>query len=120
MSVLTIGGLDVSKYIALDGYDVSVQDVDYESGRMADGNMKRKRVNVKRKIAVTFRAGLTNAQIKSIHDKVSAQSFNVTYLDPTQSGASGSGKFYVGDRSFPRHSDALGIWSSWSMDLVEM
>lgn len=122
---LVINGTDISKYIAIDGYNCSVQDVDFDAGRVASGRMKRNCVAQKRKLEVTFVAGMTDEQIKSVHDLMkptaTTNSFKVTsYLDPTQANAHGSGTFYAGDRTYPRHSDALGIWSSWSVSMVEI
>lgn len=123
--------VDLTEYIAVEGYKVSVQDVDYESGRVASGLMVRNRKAVKRKIEVTFKAGLSSAEIHSIHNRVKAEKFKLTYTDPTQkqdtaitiaSGSSnyyGTGDFYVGDRTFPRYSDALGLWSPFNIDFVE-
>lgn len=126
------GGTDLDQYIAVDGYNVAVQDVDYESGRVSSGLMVRNRKAVKRKISVTFRAGLETNEIKAIHDAVKAAKISLTYFDPTQEKSAylkrggenvtkyyGTGDFYVGDRTFSRHSDALGIWSQFNIDFVE-
>lgn len=128
------GGTDLSPYIALDGYNIAIQDVDYESGRVSSGLMVRNRKAVKRKIEVTFRSGLSSTQIKAIHDAVKDVKISLTYFDPSQhkstavkigSGGEeltkfyGTGDFYVGDRTFSRHSDALGIWGQFNIDFVE-
>lgn len=113
----------INQYIALDGYTVSVQDVDVDTGRSTDSGImirhrKRGGDNAPRKIELVFRAGMNMSEIKEVHDLIKAESFQVKYTDPSRAGVV-TGKFYCGDRTFPRHSDALDIWSAWTVNFVE-
>lgn len=112
--MLKIGGKAVHEPQTM---KVAVQDVDFESGRTADGTMRRNRVGVKRKISLEF-PPMSTAEVSKVLNAVSAQFFQVTYLDPVE-GRESTRMFYVGDRTVPVYNFALDIWDKLSFDLVE-
>lgn len=99
-------------------FSVGIEDVDLEATRNSKGDMKRNRVNVKRKLTIVY-GPLSTGSISAILKAVSAVSFYVKYFDP-QTGSMVTKKFYTGDRSAPVYSAKLGIWESCSFDLVEI
>lgn len=99
-------------------FSVAIQDVDLEATRNSQGNMKRNRVNVKRKLTISY-GPMSTATISAILKAVSDVSFYVKYFDP-QTGGMATKKFYTGDRSAPVYSAELGIWKECSFDLVEI
>ena len=96
---------------------VRIQDVDFDSGRTADGTMHRNRVNVKRKIELKF-PPMSTQEISKVLKAVDGESFTVTYLDPYD-GAEATRTFYSGDREAPVYNFALNIWKSCSFNLIE-
>lgn len=102
---------------------VSVQDVDYESGRNQTGYMFRDRVrggaNAPRKIEVKF-PPLTMAQVSSVLQAVNGASMTVCYPDP-YAGAYREGTFYVGDRKAPLYSKvgSAYMWTDLAFNFIE-
>lgn len=93
---------------------VSVQDVDYESGRDQTGTMFRDRrrggANAVRKIECKWGV-LTNTQVRSLLNAVSGASMTLNYPDPL-TGANKNATVYVGDRKAPIYwkDPATGTW----------
>lgn len=115
-NTVRIGGTVIP--CALKGLTVTYQDVDLESGRAADGTMKRNRVGVKRSISITTPA-LPPSKVSAILNAVSPESFSVEFYDPKR-GERTTGTFYAGDRPAPVYSDYLNLFDSMSIELVEM
>lgn len=100
--------------------EVGYQDVDYDSGRTADGMMHRNRVAAsKRKLNVGWPASkISSNLVKTVLNAVYPEKFTVTYLDPMK-GEMMTGDFYVGDRVVPVYNYALGMYDAFSFGLVE-
>lgn len=100
MAILMVNGTALPNPQSL---TVSVQDVDYESGRDQSGVMFRDRrrggSNAVRKIEVKF-PPLTDAQVKQVLQAVGGASMTLTYPDP-YTGRYRNATVYVGDRKAP-------------------
>lgn len=102
---------------------VSVQDVDYESGRAQDGYMVRDRrrggTKAVRKVECKF-PPLSDADMSHLLKAIDDASFELSYPDPYV-GAERSGKFYCGDRTAPMYTMINGVWQweSLSVNFVE-
>lgn len=99
------------------GLEVSIQDVDYDSGRTADGTMHRNRVGIKRKLKITWPPQRPEG-VAQILQSVYDPEFTVDYLDPYL-GTMATGTFYAGDRSAPMFNYYLNLYDSMSFDLIE-
>ena len=110
---------------ALEGLEVTLQDLDSESStRTANGTMKRDRIvggaNAKRKLKLRFPA-LKPAQASTLLQAISGVFFYVSYPDP-YTGTFRTAQFYAGDRSAPVYSaDASGnaLWNGIEFNLIE-
>ena len=102
---------------------VSVQDVDYESGRNQTGYMFRDRVrggaNAPRKIEVKF-PPLSMSQVSAVLQAVNGASMSLTYPDP-YTGANRTATVYVGDRKAPLYSVVNGeyLWTDLAFNFIE-
>ena len=102
---------------------VSVQDVDYESGRNQSGYMFRDRVrggaSAVRKVEVKF-PPLTMSQVSTVLQAVNGASMKVCYPDP-YTGAYREGTFYVGDRKAPLYSKvgSAYMWTDVAFNFIE-
>lgn len=114
-STVKIDGVEIP--VAYKGLTVGFQDVDLESGRMANGLMKRNRVAQKRTVDITT-PPLGPDDVSKVLKAVKPASFKVEFYDPEQ-GKRASGTFYSGDRSAVTYSDALGLYDSMTLNLVE-
>lgn len=104
--------------------DILYQDVDYDAGRTADGQMHRNKVGMKRKLNLTY-PPMTYEEAKTILDLVvsgTVDSFQVQFIDPTASEypSPTTMTVYVGDRTAPVYSAGLGLFNSISFNLIEM
>lgn len=99
------------------GLEVSIQDVDYDTGRTADGMMHRNRVGIKRKLKITWPPQHPEGVAKILR-AVYDSAFTVTYLDPYE-GTMVSGTFYAGDRSAPMLNYSLNLYDTMSFDVIE-
>lgn len=97
---------------AHDKMEVAVQDVDYDSGRTADGKMYRDRkrggTTAVRKVSCTF-PPLSPANLASTLQAINEAFFTLEYPDP-YTGQRRSGTFYCGDRTAPMYSLISGVW----------
>lgn len=83
--VLTVGGVDLSPYVAYQGFKWQRNDVDSpDAGRTLDAQMDRSRVAQKVRLDVTCRP-LTTAEAKIVLNAINPEFVSVTYTDP-QSG----------------------------------
>lgn len=105
---------------AYKGITWSMQDVDYGSGRTADGTMHRNRVARKRKVNVTW-PPLHKDDVKRILQSMTDVSFTVRAWD-FENGSYATMDAYVGDRTIPYLSDAIGngMCDSFTCDFVEI
>lgn len=121
---LVIAGVDVHEPQSL---TIGYQDVDYNSGRAADGTMYRNRVANKVKLQISW-PPMTPDEAKTVMNAASAETFQVTYYDLRNGSAPSylvTGTFYCGDQSAPIYSfnhDGAGstLVSNVSFDLIEV
>lgn len=99
-------------------YEVTVQDLDGETNRNANGDMIRDRIAVKRKINLEW-APLSQSEISTLLTAVSGVFFTVTFPDP-QDGLI-TKTMYVGDRTSPAYQFKNGEvkWSGLKMNFIE-
>lgn len=115
MTSLRINGVAVKAPKSL---QVSIQDIDGETGRNANGDMVRDRITTKRKLDLEWGL-LTQQECSAILNAVSPVFFSVSYPDPILGQTTKT--FYVGDRSSPAYSmtDRLKPWSGLKFNLIE-
>lgn len=99
-------------------YEVTVQDLDGETNRNADGGLIRDRIAVKRKINLEW-PPLTQAEISTLLTAVSGVFFTVTFPDPQLGMVTKT--MYVGDRTSPAYQFKNGEvkWSGLKMNFIE-
>ena len=99
-------------------YEVTVQDLDGETNRNADGGLIRDRIAVKRKINLEW-SPLSQSEISTLLTAVSDVFFTVTFPDP-QAGVI-TKTMYVGDRTSPAYQFKNGEvkWSGLKMNFIE-
>lgn len=102
---------------------VSIQDVDFESGRNQKGKMVRDRRrgggNAVRKIETTF-PPLSPQDMSDLLKAIKDVSFSVTYPDP-YTGGYRTATCYCGDRSIPMWTmiDGKWQWEGLNVNFVE-
>ena len=80
--VFTIGGVDITPYIAFGGIKWSRNDVDGpNAGRMQDGTMQRDRIATKYRWDITCRP-LTADEQATVLQAIQPEYISVTYTDP--------------------------------------
>lgn len=97
---------------------VLIQDVDYDSGRTADGYMHRNKVSVKRKLEFTFPPTSDESGMSTLLNQFGQDSFYLKYFDPQTSSVQAK-RFYTGDRTMPVYNFLLGLWDSMTFNVVE-
>lgn len=99
-------------------YEVTVQDLDGETNRNANGDMIRDRIAVKRKLNLEWQP-LSQSEISTLLTAVSGVFFTVTFPDP-QLGLI-TKTMYVGDRTSPAYQFKNGEvkWSGLKMNFIE-
>lgn len=128
MATIEIKELSATTWTALPepafngGYSVDIYDVDASTtGRNQAGTMIRDRVAVKRKVNCKWNY-ITPDTAKSLLSKVTSSFFNLRFDDPL-TGGKYTGTFYVGDRSIPYYSMAVGgsstLITELSMNFIE-
>lgn len=117
MALLTIGGVAQRTPKKM---KVTINDMDGESTRNANGDLIRDRIGVKRKIDFDF-PPLTQAEISTLLNAVAPVFFTVTYQDPVLGMTTKT--FYVGDRSAPILKYGNGttqlLWEGLDMNFIE-
>ncbi|OSA92554.1 UNVERIFIED_ORG: hypothetical protein B2H93_14440 [Clostridium botulinum] len=100
-------------------FQASINDIDAESNRNANGELIRDRIATKRKIELEW-GPLDDAECSTILKAVKNVFFEVEFPDPIE------GKFmiktmYVGDRTAPMYvfSDGKPKWSCLKMNFIE-
>lgn len=122
MAVLRVNSTDLPDPLEM---SVSVQDVDYESGRNQTGYMFRDRVrggaNSPRKIECKF-PPLNDTQVSILLQAVNGASMSLTYPDPYL-GTNRTATVYVGDRKAPLYwKDPITgkwLWKDVAFNFVE-
>ena len=98
---------------------VGIQDVDYDSGRAADGTMHRNKVATKRKFNFTLKP-MGTAELMSILTIIENNpSFTATCPDPSQESGYYTGTFYRGDISCPAYNLEHDIWNQTTFNIIE-
>lgn len=112
---LVINGVTV---VTPKSMQITISDIDGETGRNANGTMIRDRITTKRKLDCEW-GMLTQNEISQLLNAVNPVFFTVSYLDP-QRGRS-TGTFYVGDRSSPVYTltNQFKPWSGLKMNFIE-
>lgn len=95
--MIKINGVDIATPKT---YDATVNDLDGESNRNANGELIRDRIAVKRKLNLEW-GPLTQSQISTLLNAVSSVFFTVTFPDPQLGIATKT--MYVGDRTAPAY-----------------
>lgn len=98
-----------------------LQDVsDPNAGRSLDGKMHPNKITQKRKLELTWN-GVDFATTSEILQAVQPETFSVTYLDAL-TNTTQTRTFYVGDRTAPVHSYAVGYrwYTTVSFNLIEV
>lgn len=113
-TALVINGVTVPTPASL---QIGYQDVDFDSGRLANGDMERNRVGVKVKLSITW-PPMGRADVKKVVNACEPQFFNVTYLDP-KTDSRQTKVMYAGDRTVPVYNYTLGLYDSMSYDVIE-
>lgn len=99
-------------------YEITIQDLDGESNRNANGDLIRDRITVKRKINLEW-PPLSQSEIQTLLNAVSSVFFTVTFPDPQQGMTTKT--MYVGDRTAPAYSYIKGVvkWEGLKMNFIE-
>ena len=99
-------------------YEVTIQDLDGESNRNANGAMVRDRIAIKRKLNLEW-PPLSQREISTLLNAVSSVFFTVTFPDPQEGMITKT--MYVGDRTAPAYMYINGEakWSGLKMNLIE-
>ena len=115
MAKLIINGVTI---VTPKSFQVSIQDIDGETGRDANGNMVRDRVTTKRKLDCEW-GFLTQSEMSTLLSSVTSEFFSVSYPDPITGQTTKT--FYVGDRSSPAYSfsEKFKPWSGLKMNFIE-
>ncbi len=113
--MLKVNGVAIA---APSAYEVTIQDLDGESNRVAAGYMVRDRIAVKRKINLEW-PPLSQMEISTLLNSVSSVFFTVTFPDPQQGMITKT--MYVGDRTAPAYQYKNGEvkWSGLKMNFIE-
>ncbi len=117
--VIKINDVEIAAYPLT--FQVDIMDIDDVEGtlRMANGDVVRNRIAVKRKINLVF-SGLYWDKVSSILQAIQAPFFEAYYPDPF-SGKYETKTFYVSDRKAPiaicKENDI--VWSGLSFSWVE-
>ena len=100
-------------------YEPSIEDLDGETNRNANGDLIRDRIAVKRKLNCEW-PPLTFDECSKLLNAVSDVFFNVYYPDP-MTGNFETKRMYVGDRSVPAlyMKDGKMLWKGLKMNFIE-
>lgn len=116
MSYLSVNGVVLKtpkKFIA------SLEDIDSDSGRNANGDMIRDVITSKRKLDLEW-GPLTDSEISTILKAIKEPFFQATYPDPEE-GMIVTKTFYAGSKSTPTYSwhPTLPKWEGLSVNFIE-
>lgn len=99
-------------------FEPSIEDIDGESNRNANGDLIRDRIAVKRKLVLEW-PSLTQDEMSMLLNEVKDIFFSVTFPDP-QLGVI-TKTMYVGPRTAPAYSCINGVvkWKGLKMNFIE-
>lgn len=113
--IQSVGGVAVA---CPSKFDYKLSDVSAaDAGRTEDGLMHKLRIAQKVHIELEW-PYLTTAEASVILNAFNPEYINVTYLDP-KANSYVTKKFYVGDRSAPSYSTAMGLWTNVAFNIIE-
>lgn len=118
---LSIGGVDITPYIANRGLKWQLSDIDSsDAGRTMDGLMHRGRVTSKVRLDVTCRP-LTSAEASIVLTAIYPEWLTVTYVDPKEN-ATVTKTMYSNNRPAShliQRKDGSTYWDGISFPLIE-
>jgi len=118
---LSIGGVDITKYIAENGFKRTRNDIDgWNAGRTLDGVMHRDRVATKIKLEITT-TRMTKNELSVILNAIYPVNVSVTYDDPREGRVTKT--MYSNNNPavcFCVNTDGVEIWDSISFPLIEV
>ena len=99
-------------------FEVSINDLDGESNRNANGKMVRDRIAIKRKINLEW-PPLNQSEMSTLLNAVSSVFFTVEFPDPQLGMVTKT--MYVGDRTTPayQYTNGEAKWSGLKMNFIE-
>lgn len=113
-NTLVISGTNLTE---IKSYKVQYPKLWKDAERNMNGSVSASLIGVFTKISVTFRAGLTQAEISTIASLLNQRYFSVTYFDPaTQS--SKTEQFYASDFDITYLSKSLDLFDEFSVNLI--
>lgn len=119
---LSIGGVDITPYIAFGGVKWSRNDVDGpNAGRTQSGDMERDRVAVKYRWDITCRP-LTATELATIQALIEPDSFSVAYTDPMDNSVK-TALYYSNNYSSTyliRRSNGEELWGGLTFPLIQI
>lgn len=118
---MSIGSLDITHYIAVDGFKWERNDIDSpNSGRDASGTMRRKVIARKDKVEVTCRP-LTRAELNNLITALNHETVTASYVIPGDTSAYTS-TFYNSQRGAGVSIDngTQQIYSDVKFNLIEV
>lgn len=119
--VFTIGGVDITPYIAHGGIKWSRNDIDgANAGRMQNGEIQRCRIATKYRWDITCRP-LTATEQATVLALIQPEYINVTFTDPLTNTVN-SGVYY--SNNFPstymiRHPNGTEYWTGLAFPVIE-
>jgi len=117
---LTIGGVDITPFIAFKGLKYTLSDVDApNAGRSMDATMHRARVASKMRLDITCRP-LKTTEVSTVLQAIYPEWVTVVYTDP-RTGSNVSKTMYSNNRTvnFLMHKSDHDLWMVESFPLVE-
>ena len=118
---LTIGGVDLTPYVAAGGLKISRDDIDGENAGRVIGSatMHRDRLATKESIEVTCRA-LTQTEAQTVLGKIDAETVTVSYTSPRLGARTGVTMYCSGcSGSFLFRRSNVDYWEGIAFKLVE-
>ena len=112
---LTIAGTAMSGKVK--EYKVQYAKLWKDAERNMNGNISASLIGVFTKISVTFRAGLSQDDIKTLSGLLNTPYFSVTYFDPATENSK-SESFYASDFDIKYLSKSLDLFDEFSVNLI--
>ena len=97
--------------------ELTVADVDYESGRSASGKMQRNMLGTCYTYKVTLPPCTTDLMRTALR-ALSGKYQECTFFDPIK-GANRTSTYYVGDRTASVYNYGLDLWNSLEFTMIE-
>lgn len=93
-TLLVVGGVDLTAYLAHKGYKADLEDLDASAERSLSGTLTRERVARIPTIEASFIAGLGQSAVSTILKACAGEKLRVRYFD-TETGGLRYGDFYA-------------------------